>query len=78
MHAVRRQVAIEKGLDVDDHLLAHVDAAFDRGRAHVRQQHDLALAREPRELGVDRGLVLEHVEARAGRFWRQSAARGPR
>ena len=40
VHAVGRIVAVEEGLDVDDHLLAHVDAAFDRGRAHVRQRHD--------------------------------------
>ena len=37
-----------------------------RGRAHVRQQHDLAGARELDELRVDRRLVLEHVEAGAG------------
>src|SRR5215216_740251 len=41
-HAVRRLVAIKKCPDVDDYLLAHVDAAFQRGRAHVRQQHHLA------------------------------------
>ena len=36
-NAVGRFVAVGKGLDVDDDLLAHVDAAFERGRAHVRQ-----------------------------------------
>ena len=41
-HAIRRLVAVHEGLDVDDDLLAHVDAAFERGRAHMRQQHDLA------------------------------------
>ena len=41
-HAIRRLVAVHEGLDVDDDLLAHVDAAFDRRRAHVRQQHHLA------------------------------------
>jgi hypothetical protein len=35
-------VAVHEGADVDDHLLAHVDAALDRGRAHVRRQYDLA------------------------------------
>ena len=59
-------VAVHEGLDVDDDLLAHVDAAFERRRAHVRQQHDLAVARELDQLRVDRRLVLEHVEAGAG------------
>ena len=67
-HAVRRAVAVQEGLDVDDDLFAHVDAAFDRGRAEMRQQHDLAGARELDELRADRGLVLEHVEAGAGDF----------
>ena len=49
-HAVRRPMAVHEGADVDDHLLAHVDAAFDRRRAHVRQQHDLAVAGELDEL----------------------------
>ena len=31
MHAVRRVVAVEEGFDVDNHLLAHVDTAFQRG-----------------------------------------------
>ena len=39
--AIRRLVAVGEGLDVDDHLLAHVDAAFDGGRAHMRQQHHI-------------------------------------
>src|SRR5258707_139747 len=30
-HAVRRLVVVEEGLDVDDHLLAHFDAALDGG-----------------------------------------------
>ena len=41
-HAVGRAVAVHEGLDVDDDLLAHVDAAFDGGRTEMRQQHDLA------------------------------------
>jgi hypothetical protein len=28
--------------DVDDDFLTHVDAALERGRTHMRQQHDLA------------------------------------
>ena len=56
-------MAVDEGLDVDDDLLAHVDAAFDRRRAHVRQQHDIV---ELEQLGVDRRLVLEDVEAGAG------------
>ena len=57
---------IEKGLDVHNDLLAHVDAAFHSGRAHVRQQHDLARARQFDELGVDGGLMLEHVQTGTG------------
>src|SRR5262249_4230300 len=30
--AVGRPVPVQESLDVDDHLLAHVDAAFERGR----------------------------------------------
>jgi membrane protein len=41
-YAIRRLVAVGEGLDVDDDLLAHVDAALERGRAHVRQQHHIA------------------------------------
>src|SRR6266508_1774441 len=63
---VRRPVAIHEGLDVDDDLFAHVDAAFQRGRAHMRQQDNLALARQPQQPRIDRWLVIEHVEARAG------------
>ena len=37
-HAVRRLVIVEEGPDIDDHLLAHLDAALDGGRAHMRQQ----------------------------------------
>src|SRR5688572_26546593 len=31
VHAVRWGVAVEEGLDVDDDLLAHIDAALERG-----------------------------------------------
>jgi hypothetical protein len=61
--AVGRAVAVGEGLDVDDHPLAHRDAALDRRRAHMRQQHDIV---ERGEARVDRRLVLEHVEAGAG------------
>src|SRR5579871_2202067 len=35
-HAVGRLVAIQEGANIDDDLLAHVDAPFERRRAHVR------------------------------------------
>src|SRR5262245_35671281 len=35
-HAIRRLVVVEEGSDIDNHLLAHVDAAFDGGRTHMR------------------------------------------
>ena len=41
-------------------------AAFQRGRAHMRQDHHLAGAREPDQLRIDRRLMLEHVEPGAG------------
>ena len=31
-------MAVGEGLDVDDDLLAHLGAALDRGRAHMRKQ----------------------------------------
>ena len=37
-----------------------------RGRAHMRQEHHLALGGELDQLRVDRRLVLEDVEAGAG------------
>src|SRR5262245_17456461 len=39
-HSVGRLVAVHPGADVDDHRVAHVDAGFERGGAHVRQEHD--------------------------------------
>ena len=32
---------IGEGFDIDDHLLAHLIAPLDRGRAHVRQENDI-------------------------------------
>ena len=61
-----RAVAVDEGLDVDDDLLAHVDAALVGRRAHMRQQHDLALPGELQEARIDRRLLLEHVEPGAG------------
>ena len=43
---IGRPMAVQKSPDVDDDLLAHVDATLERGRAEMRQQHDLAGARE--------------------------------
>src|SRR5690242_9586019 len=54
--AVRGLVAVDEGLDVDDDLLAHVEPAFQGGRAHMRQQHHIA---ELEQLRVYRGLMLE-------------------
>src|ERR1700686_529587 len=64
-YAVGRAVSVGEGLDVDDHLLAHVDAALDSCRAHMRQQHDIV---ELEQLGADRRLMLEHVEPGAGQL----------
>src|SRR5436190_8440147 len=64
-HAIWRLMVVEEGSDVDDHLLAHVDAAFDGGRAHMRQQRHLAGLAEPHQLWIDRRLVLVDVEAGA-------------
>src|SRR5688500_10443116 len=64
-HAVRRRMPIGEGLDVDYDLLAHVDAALNGGRAHVRQQDHVV---ERQQLGIDRRLVLEHVEPGPGQF----------
>src|SRR5690242_8533563 len=45
-NAIGRTVTVKEGLDVDNDLLAHVDAAFKRGRREMRQQHHFAGARE--------------------------------
>jgi hypothetical protein len=36
VHAVGRIVPVEEGADVDDHLLAHVETAFEGCRAEMR------------------------------------------
>ncbi len=41
-HAIRRLVAIQKRLHVNDDLLAHFDTALIGGRTHMRQQGHLA------------------------------------
>src|SRR5579872_578860 len=64
-HAIRWLVIVEEGADVDDHLLAHLDAAFDGGRAHMRQQRHLAGPGEPHQLRVHRGLMLVDVKTLA-------------
>src|SRR4029077_3051126 len=61
--SIRGPVPVEEGLDIDDDLLAHVDAALERGRTHMGEQHHLARAGELDQLRVHRRLVFEHVEA---------------
>jgi hypothetical protein len=39
----------EEGLDIDDHLFAHIHPTLDRGRTHMRQEHHIGLAD-----GIDR------------------------
>ena len=60
---VGRLLAVGEGLDVDDHLLAHVDPAFDRRRTHMGSSTTLSSAQQ---LRVHRRLMLEHIEAGAG------------
>src|SRR5277367_5038959 len=67
-HPVRRAVAIDEGLDVEDDLLAHIAAALVGGRAHVGQQGDLSrLCQCDQFVGNRRG-VLEHIETSPGDF----------
>ena len=63
MNSVWRRMAIEERLDVDDNFLAHVNAAFERRRSHVRQCDD---AFGDEKFGVDRRFVLKDVETGAG------------
>src|SRR5580704_14814274 len=74
-HAVRRAVAVHEGPDVDDDLLAHVDAAFERRRTEMRQQHDLAGTGKLDEFRAHRRLVLEDIEAGARHLARLDEAR---
>src|SRR5262249_34900241 len=60
---IRRLVAIDKGLDVDDNLFPHVYAPFDGRGAHMRQEDDVV---QFDQLGIDRGLMLEDIEPGAG------------
>ena len=59
-------MAVDKRPEVDDDLLAHVDAALERRRAHMRQKHDLVPGGELEQLGIERRLVFVDVEAGAG------------
>src|SRR6478735_291189 len=72
--SIRGPVPVEEGLDIDDDLLAHVDAALERGRTHMGEQHHLAGAGELDQLRVHRRLVFEHVEARARDIARRNQA----
>ena len=63
---VRRSVPVGEGLDVDDDLFAHLVAALDRGRAHVRQQHDLAFGGQLHQLWVGARRIFEHIETGTG------------
>ena len=54
---------VDEGLDVDDDLLAHVDPTLDGCRPHMGQQDRIV---QFDQLGIDRRLVLEDVEAGAG------------
>ena len=69
-------MTIRPDADVDDDLVAHVDAALDGGGAHVGQEHDLALGGELDEFGIDRRLVLEDVEPANGHFGNEVTAEG--
>src|SRR6056297_2228855 len=57
---VGRTVPVVEGLDVDDHLLAHLGAALPRGGTHMRQQNHV---RQFAQAGVHLAALLEHVEA---------------
>jgi hypothetical protein len=56
-------VAVAKGLDIDDHPLAHRDSALDRRLAHLRQQHDIVGRLWPE---IEGRLVLENIEIGGG------------
>ena len=53
-------MAVGKGLDVDQNLLAHIDAPFHGGRAHVRQQQDIV---QRKQFWINRRFVFEHVQS---------------
>ena len=53
---------VHKGLDIDNDLFAHIDTALDRGRAHMRQEHDIG---QLEQLGINGGFVFIDIEARA-------------
>ena len=57
-------MTVHPGLEIDNDLLAHFRAGFDRRRAQVGQQDSVG---QVQKLGIDGGLELEDVEARSGR-----------
>src|SRR6185503_6522195 len=59
-------MAVHESPDVDDDFFAHVDAALDRRRSCMRQEHDLSRACELHQLWIDRRLMLKYVEPGAG------------
>lgn len=52
---------VDEGLDVNDDLFAHLNAAFNRGRTHMREGHDTFIVKKAT---VDLGFVLKYVETR--------------
>src|SRR6185437_5163645 len=55
-------MAVHESPDVDDDFFALVDAAFDRRRSCMGQEHDLSRTRELHQLWIDRRLMLKYVE----------------
>ena len=58
-------MAVSEGLDIDDDLLTHLKAAFERGRPHMRQQNDI---RQFAQTRVQGGPVFIDVKTRARDF----------
>ena len=52
-HAVRRLMPIHEGADIDDNRLTHVEARFERGRSHMRSEHDFVGTRQSEEARID-------------------------
>jgi len=68
---IGRTVTIREGLDVDDHLFAHLDSALDRRRTHMGQQDHVRQLQQP---WVDVGAMFVDVKPRPGQFSRAQRA----
>src|SRR5438105_11902511 len=71
IHAVRRTTTLQEGTNIVHHDVRHLLSYFGDATAEMRREHDVGhFPQRARDLG----LVLEHIEARAGDLFTRERA----